>query len=53
MSDDPNITARRRALRIAAVVGVVAALVCQSLPPKYHTACNAVLDVANIACGVK
>lgn len=54
MSDSNDIDARRRrALRIAAIIGLLAGLLCQSLPPKYHAACNAVLDVANLACGVK
>lgn len=42
---------RKRAIRVAALVGVVLALVCHFLPADYQQVCSAVARVVPLACG--
>ena len=40
----------KRIARISALVGVVLAIVCHVVPPKYQAACNLVAQLAPHAC---
>jgi len=41
----------RRAMRIAAVAGMVLGLSCKLLPPEYHPPCEALSQVFSLTCG--
>lgn len=42
---------RARLVRRAAVLGAVAALFCQALPPDHRSVCDAVVKIATLTCG--
>ena len=42
---------RRRLAKYGAAFGVVLGLVCQTVPPRYQAACNAVSQIAALTCG--
>jgi hypothetical protein len=41
----------KRQRRLAAVAGVVLALCCKVLPPRYQAPCEAITKIAAISCG--
>ncbi len=41
----------KRALRIAAIVGMILGLVCKMLPPKYQQPCETLSQVFSLTCG--
>jgi hypothetical protein len=50
--DEGKADRRKRAVRRAALIGIVLALACHFLPPDYQAVCATVARIAPLACGL-